>query len=323
MELFTVIMSLVVATAGFVLVKWLVSRGDSSGNRAPKVTLPPVEALGKEPMRARKQADERPRPSSAVPFLSVPSPESSESGNSEGGLKPRKLSIRGSNTRQMAQLRSLSQNRLPRELAFQRVALSEAELAGIEKLKEWLERDGIERCKIPDHHAADDSFIGRFVRGKKCDVDKAYEQLKLCLAWRSDNRIDTISEWYRKEYATSAEGIDHYFPWQSHGVDSNGVNVVWDRLPSMDFKTLMTAFSKDELIYWHCETMEKNSQRLYRAGQFGGVFVEDFTGLSMAHWYKPAVEFLKLMMHTDQQNYPEFSAGIFYINAPRVLSGRC
>jgi hypothetical protein len=50
------------------------------------------------------------------------------------------------------------------------------------------------------------------------------------------------------------------------------------------------------------------------------VFVEDFTGLSMAHWYTPAVEFLKAMMAVDQQNYPELSAAIFYINAPRVLS---
>jgi hypothetical protein len=61
-------------------------------------------------------------------------------------------------------------------------------------------------------------------------------------------------------------------------------------------------------------------QRLFECGVFGGVFVEDFTGLSMAHWYTPAVEFLKTMMAVDQQNYPELSAAIFYINAPRVLS---
>jgi hypothetical protein len=88
----------------------------------------------------------------------------------------------------------------------------------------------------------------------------------------------------------------------------------------MDFKLLMNSFAKEDLIYWHLERLETNMQKLYEAGQYGGVFVEDFTGLSMAHWYKPAVEFLKEMMATDQQNYPELSRAIFYINAPRVLS---
>jgi hypothetical protein len=144
--------------------------------------------------------------------------------------------------------------------------------------------------------------------------------LKASLKWREENRVDTIREWYRKEYAEPASGIDHYYPWQDHGEDKWGVNCIWDRLPSMDFKLLMNNFTKEDLIYWHIERLEKNMQILHEHGQYGGVFVEDFTGLSMAHWYKPAVEFLKEMMQTDQQNYPELSRAIFYINAPRVLS---
>ncbi len=252
-----------------------------------------------------------------------------EDSNTPGsGGRVRGLSVKRSKMSPLTnleKLRSNSQSRLPREVPKEQhtrpqVQLTEPELAGIAELKRRLEKDGIQRCVIPGHFASDDSFIGRFVRGKRCDLDAAYTQLTASLKWRAEQRIDTITVWYRKEFAASAEGLDAYYPWQNHGVDLHGVNVVWDRLPSMDFRLLMNSFSKEELIYWHLEQLEQNMQRLFEHGRFGGVFIEDFTGLSMAHWYAPAVDFLKMMMAVDQQNYPELSAAIFYTNAPRVLS---
>jgi hypothetical protein len=69
----------------------------------------------------------------------------------------------------------------------------------------------------------------------------------------------------------------------------------------------MGEFTSDELINWHLEKMELRSNLLAQKGIYGGIFVEDFTGLSMSHWYKPAVDMLKVMMNVDQQGYPEFS----------------
>src|SRR6186713_1242201 len=80
-----------------------------------------------------------------------------------------------------------------------------------------MKEEGLELTKLPIH-ATCDRFIGRFVRGKKCDMEKAYVQLKKCLAWREMYKIDTILDWYRKDYGERAENMDAYYPWQVRSV---------------------------------------------------------------------------------------------------------
>ena len=335
---FLVVVCLVALGAGYVFMRRFLASSHAV-HRRPLMAAPPSAAAAVATAEAPAKSVTRKMVTpklGAVPTGSALSPESLASGNSRPSSptvlgedtptssgRVRGLSVKRSNESPLTNLQKLrlsSQSRLPRQEARPKVALSEAEVAGIEELKARLERDGIQRCAITGHHASDDSFIGRFVRGKRLDLDAAYAQLIACLQWRKEQRIDTICTWYRQEFSASAEGLDAYYPWQDHGLDRNGVNVVWDRLPSMDFRLLMNSFSKEELIYWHLEKLEINMQNLYECGQYGGVFIEDFTGLSMAHWYAPAVDFLKMMMAVDQQNYPELSAAIFYTNAPRVLS---
>src|SRR4051794_21802196 len=44
-----------------------------------------------------------------------------------------------------------------------------------------------------------DSYLARFSRARKRDVDKAYKMLVECLDWRAENKVDTIYEWWEKD----------------------------------------------------------------------------------------------------------------------------
>lgn len=313
----------IVFAVGYFLVRWLLRGGGGVSSRAvvqAKVVAAPVsevqprEVVSSAPVKPKQEVEEEETPQ-----------------------RLRSLSTKQATAEQLTHLRRLrqaSQSRLivvkeenadkkkPEEGGAPKraVELTKAEWEAVEIIKQRIKDEKIPRCTIPNYHASDDRFLGRFVRGKKGDVERAWEQVRASLLWRAENKIDTLLQWYRAEHGKTAAELDACFAWQAHGVDNYDCVVYWDRLPSMDFKLLMEKFNKDELMLWHLEQMEHLAQWLYREGRFGFVFIEDFTGLSLAHWHKPAVDMLKHMMNIDQSNYPEFSWRIFYINAPRVFT---
>jgi len=109
------------------------------------------------------------------------------------------------------------------------------------------------------------------------------------------------------------------------GEDNDGVPVYYERIATVDPKTLLKAVTAEDLIHYHVYCQEEAAIQLNDLSKklkkpiFGNTVVEDMDGLGWKHYHNQALAILKQIIAIDEANYPEILKRYYLINAPRFF----
>jgi len=97
-------------------------------------------------------------------------------------------------------------------------------------------------------------------------------------------------------------------------------------MATIDVKPFLKAFKPDDILRYHIYCQEDVCQRIKQSivkqntPLWGNIVVEDLSGLSWKHSYRPAFSLMKRTVEIDEANYPETLKCLYVINAPKIFS---
>jgi hypothetical protein len=163
----------------------------------------------------------------------------------------------------------------------------------------------------------------RFLRKERGNVDAAESSFRKMIAWRLENRVDTILEWYRPP----KQLLEHYPASVLQGRDKNDEPVYLERTGAIDHAGMLQKFGKEECILhaiwmrelvgeW-CINYEKTHQRKLRQL----TVISDAYGLPI--WQcmtnRNVLAVFKETMRLDTDYYPEGKGKTFIIRVPMLF----
>lgn len=171
----------------------------------------------------------------------------------------------------------------------------------------------------------DEYDLGRFLRQKKNDVEKAKTAILNHLKWYEENnikkRVDQFETDSKYDFLRSYVPSDYYA-----GVDKNGSPWYYERLGCFDAKNIWNRATMDECVFFHIYQQERGMRMRRDAAKKLGksinsfVFIEDAQGVSYAHMNKRGLELSKQNFLTDETHYPLLLEKMFIIRAPKVFT---
>ncbi len=179
-----------------------------------------------------------------------------------------------------------------------------------------------------------DSYLARFSRARKRDVDKAYKMLVECLEWRKEAKVDTMYEWWEKDPEFSKMAT--YYPYDNsnglegrspgYGFGKGGRPVHLDHYPLIEPSTVLHSFSHETMVRNHIWVMEKSLDMAVAQSEKEGkpitdqVFIFNMTGLGLRHLHGDVMDSVKECFTIDEKYYPEIVHVALVINAPRIFT---
>eukprot|EP01059_Diplonema_ambulator_P008689 TRINITY_DN18360_c0_g2_i1.p1 TRINITY_DN18360_c0_g2~~TRINITY_DN18360_c0_g2_i1.p1 ORF type:complete len:381 (+),score=119.09 TRINITY_DN18360_c0_g2_i1:145-1143(+) len=157
-------------------------------------------------------------------------------------------------------------------------------------------------------------FVERFLRARKCDVDKAETMLLESLAWRKEHDADNALDW------KVDPRIVRYHPHAFLGESQHGHQIYFERtgrscLPGPELISL------DELFKWKVWQSEYLDNKLRSSPKKTVTCVMDVDGLSMSMLTKHMLNFVKMVGDVEEKNYPESLHKVLIINAGWAFAG--
>lgn len=167
----------------------------------------------------------------------------------------------------------------------------------------------------------------RFLRARKFHVDHAFDLLAADVAWRAEGgRSELYKLSAREVLGCDPLLIYQYFPTWLQGVDKEGRPVsyrhfgkfeTWSVLKLIDMSTLIRFHA------WECEMALRVARAKSRAENLHietFCLVVDAAGWGVRLATSDAFTFIKNMISTDSDHYPERLGCMIIINAPSALS---
>eukprot|EP01026_Neomeris_dumetosa_P030882 TRINITY_DN24596_c1_g1_i9.p1 TRINITY_DN24596_c1_g1~~TRINITY_DN24596_c1_g1_i9.p1 ORF type:complete len:504 (+),score=47.69 TRINITY_DN24596_c1_g1_i9:174-1685(+) len=166
----------------------------------------------------------------------------------------------------------------------------------------------------------------RFLRARKCNIEKTVEMLSAAIKWRQDENVGSVLE--NSLPSWKAEVIRKYKPSSYVSFDRLGRPIYVDRIGLLNQIGLREeGVVEDDIVQFHVREMEYMGRILLReASETQGhtidqiIMIMDVGGVSIKHFTKSVREIFKRQVHIDQNNYPETNGGTYIVNAGTVFS---
>eukprot|EP00897_Mesotaenium_endlicherianum_P002499 jgi/Mesen1/2277/ME000154S01446 len=197
-----------------------------------------------------------------------------------------------------------------------------ADLGALKKFKDVLEGSG---RQLQSSRVGDDFTLLRFLRAKRLDLTKAAEMYEAYLAWRDENKLDSIVESW--EYPELEAVLDSW-PQFWHKTDKEGQPVNYQMFGDLQVARLFEATSEERLMrqaMWVCEELYERKfpacSRLRGARVARATVVIDLANVSLFTFTSAAVRRVLLqMVHMLGSFYPESLGSLVIVNAPMAFT---
>ncbi|GLC39215.1 hypothetical protein PLESTM_000864700 [Pleodorina starrii] len=174
-----------------------------------------------------------------------------------------------------------------------------------------------------DDGCFDDHDCARFLKARNYDPQAAKQMWDGMRAWRRENRVDTIRDWFvfneRREY-------DRLFPTGLHKTDKEGHPVLIQQLGRVNISALYKLTNDDRIRLAHIAENEHLRRVVFPAcSRVSGRPIDqlftiiDLEGVAFTSVMR-TTSLLKMFMAMDSNNYPETLAHMTIINAPGWFS---
>ncbi|XP_072163393.1 SEC14-like protein 2 [Diadema setosum] len=165
-----------------------------------------------------------------------------------------------------------------------------------------------------------DHLLLRFLRARRFSVKKAEAMFRQDLTWRSQNRIDTILEWYEMP-----EVCLKYWPGGATGVDKEG-HIVWiSPIGNVDPKGLLFSVKAGDIIKTNIFILERLKREQEAVSKKLGRHIEgltwivDLEHLGVSHMWKPGMTVMTEVAGLFEQHYPELIHRLFLVRPTKFF----
>ncbi|CAG9332436.1 unnamed protein product [Blepharisma stoltei] len=169
----------------------------------------------------------------------------------------------------------------------------------------------------------DDHTLGRFLRARKFNFDKAMEMFQNYLKWREEFQVDQIMSYEFPEL----EQVKTCYPHGFHKTDSHGRPIYIERIGALDLKRLFEITTEDRMLRYFVKSYETMlSITIPACAVAAGHPVEqsltilDLGGSSMKLMSKKVYKFVQMASKIGQDYYPEMLGRMFIVNTPTLFS---
>ncbi|CAG9321265.1 unnamed protein product [Blepharisma stoltei] len=169
----------------------------------------------------------------------------------------------------------------------------------------------------------DDHTLGRFLRARKFNFDKAMEMFQNYLRWRQEFGVDQIMSYEFPEL----EQVKACYPHGFHKTDSHGRPIYIERIGSLDLKRLFEITTEERMIRYYVKSYETmlNVQIPACAIAAGhpveqSLTILDLGGSSTKLMSKKVYKFIQMASKIGQDYYPEMLGRMFIVNTPMLFS---
>jgi len=187
----------------------------------------------------------------------------------------------------------------------------------------------IEKETLDFNTDEEDEFLKllRFLRARKFNVKLALDMIREDVRWRADNNRSII----RKQTADEVLHCDltkfyTFFPVWIQGVDKQLRPVSYRQFGKLEIWNVLKLTSLDNLIRFHAWETEQALRLMYEARDQHEYNIETFLlvcdaeGWNLSLATSDAFAFIKGMVVTDADHYPERLGTLLLINAPSALT---
>jgi len=205
--------------------------------------------------------------------------------------------------------------------------ISSSQLAAANSLRASLEREGYWEDFNYDE---ENEFLKllRFLRARKFDVPKTLEMCRNDVIWRREEdrysiRFETAAETLQ---CADTGPIFEYFPCWVQGRDKQQRPVAYRQFGKLVITEVMSYTTMERLVRFHAWEAEQALRLSYESSRENNCNIETFVlVVDAAGWQlklatSEAFTFIKGMIATDSDHYPERLGRMMLINAPGVLS---
>ena len=153
----------------------------------------------------------------------------------------------------------------------------------------------------------------RYLRAAKGDPIHGRERYESTMAWRKQERMDTILD----EPFIYFQMVKKYYPHFYHLRGKNNEPVYYESPAKTDLKKLKKAGMKmDDLLRYYALVTEYMWKRIEPSEEGKSIYVIDLDGIRVMDFVGDVIDFVKKTSSFTAAHYPERSGTIFVINVP-------
>ena len=198
-------------------------------------------------------------------------------------------------------------------------------LSAVNKLKRMLMEAKIDINMDEEHEFLK---LLRFLRARQFNVQKAFDMIKSDVEWRENVVGKNLRSLSAQEVLDcDIAKISKYFPTWIQGYDKESRPVSYRNFgASFAIWEILQIISMDKLIKFHAWESEQAIRLMHEKTKSTGHNIEAFvciidaSGWTMQLATSDAFTFIKAMVSTDSDHYPERLGQLVVINAPSMLA---
>ena len=153
----------------------------------------------------------------------------------------------------------------------------------------------------------------RFIRAGKGDPVLGRQRYEQTLAWRQENRMNTIL----KEPEPHFELIKRYYPHHFHLKGKNGEYCYYESPPQTNLKALREGGVDLQALLRHYAMVTEFSWQYIDRNDFGqSIYIIDLKGIRVSDFVGECVDFVRKASQFTGAHYPERAGCVFVINVP-------
>ena len=167
----------------------------------------------------------------------------------------------------------------------------------------------------------------RFLRARQFDIDATLTMIRDDAEWRNDETRSQLR--YQTAYEVlqcDLSIIYRYFPTWTQGYDKQCRPISWRQFGKFDITKVLKQTTMEHLINFHIWEIEQMLRLTYTKSKVTGLNVENFlVVIDVSGWHlglanQHAYTFIKALIQTDSEHYPERLGQLIVINAPNMFS---
>lgn len=167
----------------------------------------------------------------------------------------------------------------------------------------------------------------RFLRARKFNVDNAFSMIESDILWRSEGNRGNLRNMRAAEVlGCDSREVCKYFPTWIQGYDKQSRPISWRQFGKFEIWSILNHTTMENLIKFHAWETEQSLRMMNQLSVQHQINIETFVliidagGWTVSLATSDAFTFIKGMVGTDSDHYPERLGMMMIINAPFMLS---